>query len=85
MQQLNNQGPVDSSKDLSCLTSSSESMQLWHNRLSHPNRRVLQTIMKTFPLLPNHTQPLKFCDVCQYDKLYQFHYSITKIKSKVPL
>lgn len=82
----NNQVHVDSNKDpLSCLTSISESMQLWHNRLGHPNRHVLQTIMKTLPLLPNHTQSLKFCDACQYGKLHQFHYPIIEIKSKVPL
>ena len=66
-------------------TSGCISMQLLHNRLSHPNKHAMQIILKTQPSHVVNTHSLSFCDACQYGKLHQFHFPVTEIKTRAPL
>ena len=67
--------------------SSNVSVNLLHNRLGHPSKYVVQTLLKSscINITCNNEQKFEFCDACQLGKLYQFHFSANEIKSKHPL
>ena len=46
-------------------------MTLWHNRLGHPNRLVLNKVLSQLNIIVSSYAAVKFCDACQYGKLHQ--------------
>lgn len=76
----------------SCKESSSSSLvsfltltNLLHKRFGHPNKHVLQTIIRKLPLHYVSNQSPDFCNACKYGMMHQFHFPLTEIKSKSPL
>ena len=72
---------TDMSDSCNSATSSSCNAQhvvaLWHNRLGHPNRMVLNKVLTQLNLHNlSHTTPL-FCDACQYGKLHQHSFPLS--------
>ncbi|KAH9648420.1 retrovirus-related pol polyprotein from transposon RE1 [Citrus sinensis] len=67
--------------------SSNVSVSLLHNRLGHPSKHVVQTLLRNscINISSDNKQQLEFCNACQLGKLHQFHFSATEIKSKNPL
>ncbi|KAH9781043.1 retrovirus-related pol polyprotein from transposon RE2 [Citrus sinensis] len=78
---------IKSGFPISFHASSIVSVSLLHNRLGHPSKHVVQTLLRNscINITCNNKQKLEFCNACQLGKLYQFHFSATKIKSKHPL
>ncbi|KAH9705793.1 retrovirus-related pol polyprotein from transposon RE1 [Citrus sinensis] len=78
---------IKSSFPVSFHVSSNVSVSLLHNRLGHPSKHVLQTLLRNncITFTCDNKQKLEFCNACQLGKLHQFHFSATDIKSKYPL
>ena len=52
-------------------------MNVWHGRLGHPNKIVLQQVLaQIHDQVPINTTP-EFCEACQYGKLHQNVFSST--------
>ncbi|KAH9659677.1 hypothetical protein KPL70_023950 [Citrus sinensis] len=78
---------IKSSSPVSFHASSNVSVSLLHNRLGHPSKHVVQTLLRNncITFIGDNKQKLEFCNACQLGKLHQFHFSATDIKSKYPL
>ena len=78
---------IKSSFPLSFHASSNASVSLFHNRIGHPSKHVVQTLLSNncITFTGDNKQKLEFCNACQLGKLHQFHFSATDIKLKYPL
>ena len=68
--------------DFPCNTESL--MTLWHSRLCHPNRLVLNKVLPTLNINVSSYAVVKFCDACQYGKLHQASFPPTLLLTTTP-
>ncbi|KAH9805863.1 retrovirus-related pol polyprotein from transposon RE1 [Citrus sinensis] len=87
VQSSNNDFCFKSTFPVSFQTSSSMSANMLHNRLGHPSKHVIQTILRNNCLMSANVSKSNFifCDACQLGKLHQLHFPATEIKTKYPL
>ncbi|KAK1577018.1 hypothetical protein Q3G72_018477 [Acer saccharum] len=60
------------------------SVTLWHNKLGHPSRQVLQQVLKQLNV-SCHKSDIEWCDACKLGKMHQLPFQKSDIKSTVPL
>ena len=87
VQNSNNDFSFESTYLVSFQASSSMSANVLHNRLGHPSKHVIQTILRNNYLLSAHVSKsnFHFCDACQLKKLHQLHFPVIEIKTKYSL
>ena len=68
--------------DLHCNTQSL--LTLWHSRLGHPNRLVLNKVLSQLNIDVSSYAVVKFCDACQYGKLHQASFPPTLLHTTAP-
>ena len=59
-------------------------MNLWHGRLGHPNKVILNKVLSHLGISVPTSVVLQFCDACQYGKLHQISLSSIPLHTKEP-
>ena len=52
---------------------------LWHSRLGHPNKVVLNKILAQLNIKVSPGNQMNFCDACQYGKMHQASFPSTPL------
>ena len=65
------------SKDITSVGNSRSFMNVCHGRLGHPNKIVLQVLSQIHDQV-HVNATLEFCEACQYGKLHQSVFSLTR-------
>lgn len=60
-------------------------IHLWHRRLGHPNRRVLNTILNNFSLPVLDSKASSTCNSCYSNKMHRLTFSKNSLQSNKPL
>ena len=75
----------ESSSTSDCGTScNTRLLTLWHSRLGHPNKVVLNKILAQFNIKVSPGTEMNFCDACQYGKLHQASFPSTPLHTTAP-
>ena len=59
-------------------------LPLWHSRLGHPNKLILQKVLSQMSIKVSSHTPVTFCEACQYGKLHQVSFPSLPLHTTTP-
>lgn len=77
--------PVKSQPPQAHLVSQQKSLQLWHQRLGHPNNKYLKSVLNSFSIDVDPTDRFHSCNSCLCNKSHRLSFSTTTLQSTCPL